>query len=947
MPTQLTEHLPFAKESVEQALTVRLAMVVDHFAEQIALRSATEQLTYRALAHKTNGVAHAVEGCLGVANEPVLLFLPHDTLLIVAMVGTLKANKAYVAIDPGTPLAYLQLLQAQTQARLILTNDAHQAALCELFGATSTVLSLDGVAATACAPTAQPTADSMAGILFTSGSTGQPKGVIRTHRTLLHRTWYESQIEQLGANDRISMLYRASFGASVTDWCIALLNGATLCLFDLQAATLSHLTSWLQTEQITRLHLPLQFYRQWVSTLPADAYFPALREIIPSGRQTRRDYEQMWPHLGPTCCFITRLASTESGLITCGLITRQSALDSEVIPVGLPTPDKSVTLVDEQGQLVAQGESGEIVVQSRYFAAGYWQQPEQTRQKFVPHPQEQGVYCYYTGDIGRWRTDGQLELLGRKDEMVKIRGYRVEIRAVEVALAALPMVKNVAVVVQQPLKPGEQAGEPILVAYWVATTAPAPTTTTLRQVLATTLPDYMIPRHFILLEALPLLPNGKIDLKALPPLATKRPTVSTPFVAPRNAVETQLAAIWEEILTVQPIGIQDHFFELGGHSIAVLRLLHQIEQQFQQPVALRAFIFQPTIAHLATLLAKPQTPDGVASEIGAAPNLREFAVTEEAEHTVANQAELRFLYEALADKSEIRQVRNKLRPKPVLPRRLQLLLRFPQPVALSLLYRLLQQPWVQQRYLPNQRALIKRFVGGLEPPSALKNLSSDNLVARCLFFGALSHFNLRGTIFSRIAKGAIPVEGLAMLETAHAQQQGVILLSSHRYQAPYFRSLQLTRSVIGDMELLIKNVKFDQRMAEQILYARQLELARQTLQQGGVISIAPDVSRGHGTAITMPFHGRMHPFRTSFADLALLTNAQIFFVASDLQAYNRFSFQLVGPFDMGTSAMGYAERVQHLMKQYAAHLRQQWARNPWALPWWLMSEHLACPPIFA
>ena len=945
MPAQLTEHLPFAKASIEQALTVRLAMVVDHFAEQIALRSATEQLTYRALAHKANGVAHAVEGCLGVANEPVLLFLPHDTLLIVAMVGALKANKAYVAIDPGTPFAYLQLLQAQTQARLILTNDAHQAALCELFGATSTVLSLDGVAATACAPTAQPTADSMAGILFTSGSTGQPKGVIRTHRTLLHRTWYESQVEQLGANDRISMLYRASFGASVTDWCIALLNGATLSLFDLQAATLSHLTNWLQTEQITRLHLPLQFYRQWVSTLPTDAYFPALREIIPSGRQTRRDYEQMWPHLGPDCCFITRLASTESGLITCGIITRQTALDSDVIPVGLPIPDKIVTLLDEQGEPVAPGESGEIVVQSRYLAAGYWQQPEQTRQKFVPHPQEPGVYGYYTGDIGRWRADGQLALLGRKDEMVKIRGYRVEIRAVEAALTALPMVKSVAVVAQQPLERGEQAGDPMLVAYWVATTAPALTTTTLRQVLAATLPDYMIPRHFILLEALPLLPNGKIDLKALPSVATKRPIVSTPFVAPRNAIETQLAAIWEEILTVQPIGIQDHFFELGGHSIAVLRLLHQIEQQFQQPIALRAFIFQPTIAHLATLLTKPLTLDSVASAVGAAPALQEFAVAEETQHTVANQAELRFLYEALADKSKIRQLHNKLQPKRLLPRRLQLLFRLPQPIAFPLFYRLLQQPWVQHRYLPNQSALVKRFISGLEQPSVLDNLLVDKLVGRCLFFGALSHFGLRRMVFRQIPRGTISVEGLAMLESARTQQQGVILLSGHRYQSPYFRSLQLTRSVIGNMEMLVKNAKGDQRMAEHILYSRQLELARQTLQAGGVISIAPDVNRGHGTHIAMPFHGRMHQFRTSFAELALLTDAQLFFVASDLQAYNRFSFQLLGPFDLGSPTMNHAERVQHLMAQYIEQLRQQWARNPWALPWWLLGEHLAYPPI--
>jgi lauroyl/myristoyl acyltransferase len=185
---------------------------------------------------------------------------------------------------------------------------------------------------------------------------------------------------------------------------------------------------------------------------------------------------------------------------------------------------------------------------------------------------------------------------------------------------------------------------------------------------------------------------------------------------------------------------------------------------------------------------------------------------------------------------------------------------------------------------------------------------------------------------------------MPLLAKARAQQQGVILLTSHDYQAPYFRTLGVMQRTIANMAPLVQPHAVEPVMAESLLYARQLELARQILQQGGVIAIAPDVNRGHGPQTVVEFHGRLHQFRTGFAELALLTDAQLFFVASDLQAYNRFSFRMVGPFDRGSATMCYEERVQHLMNQYIEQLRIQWAKNPWALPWWLMREQLAYPP---
>jgi lauroyl/myristoyl acyltransferase len=258
---------------------------------------------------------------------------------------------------------------------------------------------------------------------------------------------------------------------------------------------------------------------------------------------------------------------------------------------------------------------------------------------------------------------------------------------------------------------------------------------------------------------------------------------------------------------------------------------------------------------------------------------------------------------------------------------------------------LVQQRWVQHRYLSRQTKLVQQFLAALEQPR-LPMHSPETVLSRALFFGSLQHFQLRRAIFQRLRRQPpLPVAGMPLLAKARAQQQGVILLTSHDYQAPYFRTLGVMQRTIANMAPLVQPHAVDPVMAESLLYARQLELARQILQQGGVIAIAPDVNRGHGPQTAIGFHGRLHQFRTTFAELALLTDAQLIFVASDLHAYNRFTFQLLGPFDRGTATMSYAQQVQHLFDQYVTHLRQQWASNPWALPWWLLREHLAYPPI--
>lgn len=921
-------HLPFEKTEVEGSIVTRWQRVVEHFPEHIAATTANgERYTYAELDQAANRLAHALLNALGAENCPVVLLFDHAYSLLVSILGTLKAGKAYVALDITQDIEQLQLLYKTAAPPVIVTNTANYALAQAVANTTGTpALNPQSIwlletlpASSAPAPTLSIAPDAIATIVFTSGTVKQPKGVARSHRIVLYRTWYAVGTQPFGPGHCIAGIRHCGLGGGMLYLFYALLYGATYCFYDLKSGSLQDLAEWLQRERISFFPPPIVLFRQWLETFTPGTFYPHLLYIEPSGRKTSADLEPLWPHVSAECIVQTGYAATEVDRITSALITRHTSLPAGVLHVGTPLPDRTVSIIQEDGQPVDRGEIGEIVVRSRYIPTGYWRQPELSSERFIQADDGSGETSYRTGDFGYWRSDGNLELVGRQDSQVKLRGYRVILGEVEDVLRTLPGVKDAVVTAD------EERG--VLVAYLIAASEPPPANL-LRDALAAKLPHYALPNHIIFLPHFPLLTSGKVNRRALPAPELSRGGLATPYVPPRTQVEAELVTIWERLLPVHPIGVEDHFFDIGGHSILALRLLYAVEQQFQQPVALRQFVFKPTIAHLATLVntnASSASPDG-----------EEHAALS----TMMDNAELRALYDALDDKAEIDRLRSQLRPKPTRPRGLQRLLRLPQPVALPLLYRLLQQPSVQQRYMPRQTALVQQFLAELEAVPAQRSL-----VARCLFFGALSHFGVRSSIFPRLqAANKISVAGLDALAAARSRRQGIVLLTSHTYQSPYFSTFRLTQGWIANMTLLTSNRQFDKARAEQILYTRQLELARQKLQEGQAIYIAPDVDRGYGTSITVSFHGRMHPFRTSFAELALLTDAQIFFVASDLQAYDRFRFELAGPYDMGTAAMRYDDRVQHLMNQYVSHLRQQWAKNPWALQWWLMREHLGYPP---
>jgi acyl-coenzyme A synthetase/AMP-(fatty) acid ligase len=933
----------FETSDFNTTVTERFERMATLHAMQCALQTAQATWSYAELNQAANQIAHRLLQQEGAAGGQVIVFCAALVWQIAALLAVIKAGKTVIVADTSLPDARLGFIFGDSEATTVLVDTPLAARATAILATvdepssliTPLVVDTPGAATAVANPALVIDPDTPLAMIYTSGSTGNPKGVVRSHRAQMQNIWRFYQRSNLPTPCRggvsSSLAYAATFGLTLR----LLLQGSTIYAYDLTAGSLPGFSQWLTQERIHFIIPPIALARQWCNSLTAPVELPDLQLVEFVGAQiNKQDLQQLRAKVLGDYTIALVYGATETLNVTNYLVGDLAQLPEGALPGGYFSADKAVLVLDEQGEAVAQGQVGEIVIASRYIGTGYWRRAALTAAKFRSDPQEPTRRLFFTGDLGYLADDGCLYITGRKDFMVKVRGYLVELTEVEQVLAAVNGVAQAVVVAHEPATAEPNSGaEKELTAYWVREPQAALTQPQLRTQLTERLPAYMLPTHFVELAALPLTPNGKIDRRALPAPTLNQGDAAGAAAAPRTPTEQALLQIWRHLLQREAIGFHDNFFALGGHSLLALRLLVQVEQHFQCALELRSFVFTPTIAHMAALLDNRQTAMALGQPASVA-----------ATTPLPNQETLAMLYAALTEPHKMQQLRRATRPTKAQPRWLQLLSRLPQPLAMTSLAWLVQQRWVQQRYLPKQTKVVQQFLAGLEPPRLPMHLP-ETILARALFFGFLQHFQLRGAIFQRLRRQPpLPVAGMPLLAKARAQQQGVILLTSHDYQAPYFRTLGVMQRTIANMAPLVQPHAVEPVMAESLLYARQLELARQILQQGGVIAIAPDVNRGHGPQTVVEFHGRLHQFRTGFAELALLTDAQLFFVASDLQAYNRFSFRMVGPFDRGSATMRYEERVQHLMNQYIEQLRIQWAKNPWALPWWLMREQLAYPP---
>lgn len=588
----------FPKEDTEKSIPERFEKIVRMYPNRIGVKARTQQMTYAELNDVANRLADILVAQLGGGQGPVGLLFPKGIPLIVAILGTLKAGKICVPLDPSLPQSRISHMLENAQVGLIVT-DGDYLSMGENFGQPRRCLNIDELNCTgeSKGPAISLSPDDFAYIFYTSGSTGLPKGVSENHRNLLFHIMAETNEYRLCADDRLIFL-----AASGRDILRALLNGACVYPFDIKKEGLIGLADWFIQENITVFNSVVTAFRHFVATLSGNEQFPDLRLVKLVGEMVHgQDVELYQKYFSPDCIFVNSYGPNEAGHVCHYFVDKSTKITTSSVPVGYAIDGKDIILLDDEDNEVPSGTIGQIAVRSRYLSPGYWHRPDLTRAKFRRANSDALERIYSTGDLGRIGPDGSLVLMGRQDFQVKVRGYRVEIAEVEMALLDLETVKEAVVVARE-----DTSDQKRLVAYLVPTTQPAPTVTSLRQRLADKLPDYMIPSAFVYLDALPVIGIGKVNRQALPDPGASRPNLDTPFALPGSPVEERLAQIWAQVLALDRVGIHDNFFDLGGHSLAATRVVSRILQEFQLEIPLQSLLQCPTVAALAAVINEYQ-----------------------------------------------------------------------------------------------------------------------------------------------------------------------------------------------------------------------------------------------------------------------------------------------------------------------------------------------------
>jgi acyl-coenzyme A synthetase/AMP-(fatty) acid ligase/thioesterase domain-containing protein/acyl carrier protein len=476
------------------------------------------------------------------------------------------------------------------------------------------LLSLDeiGSAPLAAYPQSHTTPDDLAYVLYTSGSTGKPKGVMRTHRGLLSNVMRGTNARQVCAGDRVALLFSYSFSAAVGNAFTALLNGATLLPFNLRELGVARLGDWLIERDITHFHTVPTVFRHLTDALTERHVFPRLRHIQLGGETMfAKDADRFKKHFGAPCVMTVGMGTSESGHIFEFGIDKNTEIPTDLLPVGYQVEGTETFLVDTNGEPVGVGQIGEIAVRGSFVSPGYWRRPDLTAKKFRPDPTGGNARIYLTGDLACRLSDGCVFHLGRNDSRVRIRSQSVEIPEVEAALLRVPGVREVAVSAEE-----KSAGDLRLVAF--VTADASLTTAAMRQAVSERLPAYMVPSDFHVLDALPLLPNGKVDRQALSRTTPTR-RQEKPLQAPRTPIEEALTKIWAEVLGIDRVGVDENFFELGGHSLLTMRLFAHIEKAFGERLPLDTLLQAPTVMQLAGILAQRELSEPVPSLVALQP----------------------------------------------------------------------------------------------------------------------------------------------------------------------------------------------------------------------------------------------------------------------------------------------------------------------------------------
>jgi amino acid adenylation domain-containing protein len=579
----------------EQSIASRFAEAARRHGGRIAVKYGGQVITYRELDLLSNRLARTLLARCGPGPEPIALLLDKGIPFFTACLGVWKAGKFVVPFDPRHPRARIAFIRDEVQARYLFTDTANETLGESIAGAGA--LNVETLELDQCDNALDLDIDpkTPASILYTSGSTGRPKGVLQLQRNLLWSATNYVNSHKLHVDDRVTLVSSLSVVSAYTAFVGALLSGASIFPRNISHGDLEGLAAWMQMEGITFMQCVPSLFRHLAAAIPPEMTFPHLRVLVLGGELcTPGDVRLFQQHFG--CAALVNYY----GFTECTPVRHHAVRDDEsagglYLPIGYPMPGMHVRILGPDGDELPPGEIGEIVLSSRYLAAGYWRNPEAMARAFRVDSEDPELRHYYTGDLGSLQADGCLTCHGRLDFQTKIRGFRVETGEVEQALLDLPAVKEAVVTARD-----DARGEQCLTAYLVPNRDDRPETGEVLTRLRERLPDYMIPAAIVWLAEMPLTPTGKIDRLALPaPVFDESAAASDP---PCTPLEEELARIWAEVLGLDCVGRRESFYDLGGHSLLAPRLFSLIEERVGRRLPLATLLQASSVADMAALL---------------------------------------------------------------------------------------------------------------------------------------------------------------------------------------------------------------------------------------------------------------------------------------------------------------------------------------------------------
>lgn len=574
--------------SVPQLVAAQAAATPD----AVALAANGEVVTYRELNSRANRLAQHLRSFGAGPGTLVALCLERSPELIVGALAVLKSGAAYVPLDPSYPPDRLTFMLNDSQSPVLLTRWYSGRALPPgRWQIVDLDLDAEKIASYAAeAPKVDLKLEELAYVIYTSGSTGQPKGAQITHNSLLNLVFWHRAAFMVNHDDRATLLASPGFDASVWELWPYLTAGASLHLpAEAIRCDAQKLRDWLITQKITITFLPtamaeLVMSLQWPTQV-------ALRVLL-TGADTLHHYPsprlpfKLVNNYGPTECTV---------VATSGTVPSDGFTDDRPT-IGRPITNAQIYILDEHLRQVPVGTAGELYIGGKGVARGYLNQPGLTRERFIPDPfsSTADARLYKTGDLARYLPDGQIAFMGRIDDQIKIRGYRVEPSEIITVLDRHPAVSTSYVIAR-----GTHSAEMQLVAYIVPNPGSQPTWAELRDFLRAYLPEYMVPAVFVSLDSLPLTGNGKVNRQALPIPSATNTLQSEPEISARTALEKRVSAIVAKLLHIQNVGASDNFFLLGGHSLLGTQLIASIQESFGVELSLRSLFNAPTVAELS------------------------------------------------------------------------------------------------------------------------------------------------------------------------------------------------------------------------------------------------------------------------------------------------------------------------------------------------------------